>query len=129
VEVASSKEAVEDQYGMLILSFDHHKGWFAGNHAGRVVQCTCSLVTCAVPRLGLGSVYRLDILGCAVIPTLALLGTHLLLTGGEHEEEEGDPCYTHSSNAYMLVYVRKDKWDDIMCAVGEDDLPVCAWEQ
>lgn len=27
------------------------------------------------------------------------------------------------SNAYMLVYVRVSQWDDVMCAVGAEDIP------
>jgi hypothetical protein len=32
--------------------------------------------------------------------------------------------YTRFSNAYMLVYVREDDWDEIMCSVGKEELQV-----
>jgi hypothetical protein len=57
--------------------------------------------------------------------THADLGIHPLTTGGEYEEVGGNLRLHRSSNAYMLVYVRHDEWDKVMCAVGKNDLQVC----
>jgi hypothetical protein len=89
VELASSTQAVEDQYGRQIVTMI----WASQE----LVYWRCREKHC----------------------------THLFSTGGEDEGEEGGP---RSSSVYMLVYVRKGDWDKVMCTVGKNDVPVCAWE-